>query len=65
MAAALLTFPRMHITATDLSARALAFAQQRLHAAMPQEAATRVRFAVADVLAKPPAGLHSLFEHVS
>ena len=64
VAQALLTFQHMHITAIDLSARTLAFAQQKLHAAMPQEAARRVRFAVADVLAPPSASL-PLFELVS
>jgi hypothetical protein len=50
-------YEQVHITAVDLSAKTLAFAHQKLHTLMPEQAASRVRLAVADLLALPSAGL--------
>ena len=57
VAQAMLSIEHVGITAVDISARTLAYAHQKLHQQYPQETARRVRFAVADLIALPAAGL--------
>ena len=58
VAHALQAYQHVAITALDPSARALAACHYQLHTNWPLETERRVRFAVADSLALPSAGLH-------